>query len=722
MHSKLIPTGYLVGLSLLISSIIYFFASNWQLFERTEKVLLAGILMLVFFILSFVLSNFQTAYSFLEEWIWLAGAIAFGVSVAVIGQTYNSHADSYMLYLVWFIPVIAFSFLTRYQPLFVLSFLLSVAIYFFYIFPTSYDPGWTDGQEFFFLLLFLLFCHMWFFFSRSSYLTSRWIEYGSFGIMHVIFLTQSFGSGFHTGVTAWMYIGYMLVSLYLWKKTENRVWFIVSGLGLSLFLFFKGVSVVYDVIGIGVYFIFLALIIVIIVFTLIYLNRLELSSKVSDPWKQRMKSSLSVIVTVFCTLMLISSFTGLLALWTSSFLTVFLASIGLLILPSMLVKKGVPLLSHVLLLAGITIMFGSSMIYYFTYVFSSDGTQVPYYTIVTIGAIMLFIKVFNHRWIDLYLYLLLNASLLLSLFVFSENRGLFDRIEIDHYFLTMALINIGLFFLIKRNWLRSNAIVYTISLLFALTFMNKGEWEYWFYNCLFLVIVFTMIFYRTKRHLLSYWVGITFLFAFLVYKYYDFAWALFHKSITLLIASFIMFGVTWYLSKKDKREVKVSPSFVKTKWKPLLLIVIVMTAFIFYQGFQNEMIVRNGTEMKLKLAPIDPRSMLQGDYVHLNYEISTLNNVKIDRQKKITVVLEKNDEGYHEYSGIYGVEGNWNDAYTPSSSDVIINGVLNGNGSVHYGIESFFIQEGTGAKYEEMEYAIVKVGSNGNAILTELGK
>ncbi|WP_377888941.1 GDYXXLXY domain-containing protein [Alkalihalobacillus sp. R86527] len=723
MNRKGIHTGYLIGLSLLISSIIYFFASNWYVFERTDKIILAGILPLLFFLVSFILARFPHSHRFMERWMWLAGAVAFGISVAIIGQTYNSHADSYVLYLVWFVPVIAFAVLTRYQAFFVLAFILSVASYSFYVFPTSYDPGWTDLQELGFLLLFLLFCHIWFFLSRSRYLLSKWIEYGSFGVMHVCFLTQSFGHGSYNQFISWLYFGYIIVSLYMWKKRENRVWLITSGLGLSVFLYFKGLSVAYEVIGIGVYFVFLTSIVVVIIMTITYLRRLELSSKVSDTWKHRMSASLTVVVTVFCALMLISSFTGLITLGTSSFLAIFLAAFGLLVLPSLFVKSNVPLLSHVLLLAGITIVFGSGVFYHLSHGFSDNRPHIPYYSILTILLIVVLMKLWNHKWIEMYLYLLLNASILIALIVFSEQRNFMPQFDVEHYLFIMFLFNMIFFLLAQKEWNKRNAVVYTIFLLFALTFLNQGEWLYWFWNLLFLAFVFTLIFSKAKLHLFSYWLGIVFLYAFLLYKYYDFAWTLFHKSITLMIASLIVFGITWFVSKRQPTGSPSPPSFVRTHQKPLFLIVFIMVTMITYQGFYDEWIVQNGSEIKLKLAPIDPRSMLQGDYVRLRYDISNLDDTTdIQGRKKVKVVLVKNEEGYYEYSGYYQVGGEWNKGYKPLKTDVFIKGILNSNGSAHYGIESFFIEEGSGEEYEAMNYAIVKVGSNGNAILTELVK
>ena len=48
---------------------------------------------------------------------------------------------------------------------------------------------------------------------------------------------------------------------------------------------------------------------------------------------------------------------------------------------------------------------------------------------------------------------------------------------------------------------------------------------------------------------------------------------------------------------------------------------------------------------------------------------------------------------------------------------VIVTGKANGN-TITYGIENFFIEEGTGLEVEQnAKYANIKVGSNGDAIL-----
>jgi uncharacterized membrane-anchored protein len=84
-------------------------------------------------------------------------------------------------------------------------------------------------------------------------------------------------------------------------------------------------------------------------------------------------------------------------------------------------------------------------------------------------------------------------------------------------------------------------------------------------------------------------------------------------------------------------------------------------------------------------------------------------------------VLRKNKEGIHEYSGYYYLNG-WNKPYKKQLGDIVINGIYH-DSFVEYGIEHFFIEEGTGRKYEEgVKFAYVKIGKNGDAILTKLHK
>ncbi len=102
--------------------------------------------------------------------------------------------------------------------------------------------------------------------------------------------------------------------------------------------------------------------------------------------------------------------------------------------------------------------------------------------------------------------------------------------------------------------------------------------------------------------------------------------------------------------------------------------------FIGYQYWQSEEALANGTLIKLELEPIDPRSFMQGDYVILNYSISQLEELKqIEPGEKLQLVLTEQN-GIHQYSGVYKLNDQYNIPYEPKSGDVHLNAKANGGG------------------------------------------
>lgn len=60
-----------------------------------------------------------------------------------------------------------------------------------------------------------------------------------------------------------------------------------------------------------------------------------------------------------------------------------------------------------------------------------------------------------------------------------------------------------------------------------------------------------------------------------------------------------------------------------------LFIAIVQTAILGYMIEGRASILRSGTEVLLKTAPVDPRDLLRGDYVILTYDISTISTTSV---------------------------------------------------------------------------------------------
>lgn len=126
-------------------------------------------------------------------------------------------------------------------------------------------------------------------------------------------------------------------------------------------------------------------------------------------------------------------------------------------------------------------------------------------------------------------------------------------------------------------------------------------------------------------------------------------------------------------------------------------------------------ILRNGTEVLLKIEPVDPRDLLRGDYVRLGYEISGIDaklvtDIPEDGYtipgEAIFVRLKKQDDGYwRAVSATLDAPG----PGAATEGEVDIKGTLPSrvdlreNVSVRpdYGIDRFYLPEGEGLELQK---------------------
>ena len=171
--------------------------------------------------------------------------------------------------------------------------------------------------------------------------------------------------------------------------------------------------------------------------------------------------------------------------------------------------------------------------------------------------------------------------------------------------------------------------------------------------------------------------------------------------------------------------------------KALIIAAIALQVFVLaYSAGEREWVVRTGTKVFLRTAPIDPRDLFRGDYVSLDYDISTIpittirgftENKKGAKGLKIYTVLREGLNGLAEFN--YAT-------YGKPATGLFIRGRQGYNwrfGSakralaVRYGIESYYVQQGSGREIEQRHGARnaiqvplemeVAVGRNGIAVI-----
>jgi uncharacterized membrane-anchored protein len=135
--------------------------------------------------------------------------------------------------------------------------------------------------------------------------------------------------------------------------------------------------------------------------------------------------------------------------------------------------------------------------------------------------------------------------------------------------------------------------------------------------------------------------------------------------------------------------------------------------------------VWTGETVLLKVQPLDPRSLFHGDYVHLNYTISTLDPRAIGGgayfygSDTIWVELAPGEGGYWQAVGVYRDRRDVLEGHILLKGKVEEQSFRDQQIRVKYGIEDVFVPEGSGRAVERAQATLgveVKVDRFGNAV------
>jgi uncharacterized membrane-anchored protein len=139
------------------------------------------------------------------------------------------------------------------------------------------------------------------------------------------------------------------------------------------------------------------------------------------------------------------------------------------------------------------------------------------------------------------------------------------------------------------------------------------------------------------------------------------------------------------------------------------LILVVMIA-------SRELVLLRGETLWLRVVPVDPRDLFRGDYVILGYDFSRMGPAGAVPGQTVYVTHEPEANGQHWRAVDVSTQ-------RPSRGK-FIQGMVQG-GRIECGIESFFVQEGRGRRYEDAIragrlYAEIAVDADGRAVVRRL--
>ncbi len=150
------------------------------------------------------------------------------------------------------------------------------------------------------------------------------------------------------------------------------------------------------------------------------------------------------------------------------------------------------------------------------------------------------------------------------------------------------------------------------------------------------------------------------------------------------------------------------------KYKNILILInLIILVVLFNKSIlKKEKTLTEGTLVLLKLAPVDPRSLMQGDYMRLRYEIAT--NLRLDTiAKRGYCVVKLSEKGIAKKIRLQ-------DNITPLENDEYLINYTSSNWNINFGAESYFFQEGNAEKFEKAKYGGLKIDNSGKSILVGL--
>lgn len=153
-----------------------------------------------------------------------------------------------------------------------------------------------------------------------------------------------------------------------------------------------------------------------------------------------------------------------------------------------------------------------------------------------------------------------------------------------------------------------------------------------------------------------------------------------------------------------------------TRQLALLLSGLAILAGINATVWRYEHAMSSGEVVLLRLAPVDPRSLMQGDYMRLNYEIArelTSRDARTTQNKGIDTLVIRLDA--HQVASLVA-----DGKPDRLARDERLLQVHQSERQWQIGPDAYFFEEGTGGQYETARYGEFRLQADGKTLLVGL--
>ena len=139
---------------------------------------------------------------------------------------------------------------------------------------------------------------------------------------------------------------------------------------------------------------------------------------------------------------------------------------------------------------------------------------------------------------------------------------------------------------------------------------------------------------------------------------------------------------------------------------------IVILALVNLTVFQRERLLADGRVVLLELAPVDPRSLMQGDYMALDFAAGRAARQAVGRTTDGRIVLAVDDRGVAKFV-------RRDDGGALGGNEVRLRYRVR-NDRVKLVTNAWFFEEGQGARFEKARFGELRVAPDGEALLAAM--
>ncbi len=197
--------------------------------------------------------------------------------------------------------------------------------------------------------------------------------------------------------------------------------------------------------------------------------------------------------------------------------------------------------------------------------------------------------------------------------------------------------------------------------------------------------------------------------------YYSLAWELPTKALVLVVAGSALGAATWLLrprpAKGGQRQAALAlPGAAAWTVTGLLATLAVVNTGIW----QKENIIARGRPVFLELAPVDPRSLMQGDFMALNYRLGAELRKQLDQTSTLQrprAVARIDERGIASLDRL---------APSDASAGEVVVELTPKDGRWIVASDAWFFREGNGQRFQQARYGEFRVDPQGRALLVGL--